>query len=123
MLANIRPSGAFLMEDFYYAGGLRALMTQIEDLLHLDAITVNGCTLGANLAGREVDSGGRHPAKGESGFAIGRNCDPIWESRSRRRGDQAVRCRSSPACGTRARRSSSRIIRTWRRSSIARIWP
>jgi dihydroxy-acid dehydratase len=51
VLANIRPSGEFLMEDFYYAGGLRALMAEIRDLLHLDSRTVNGKTLGENLAG------------------------------------------------------------------------
>ena len=50
VLANIRPSGAYLMEDFYYAGGLRALMSQIRDLLHLDCITVNGSTVCQNLA-------------------------------------------------------------------------
>lgn len=49
VLANIRPSGAYLMEDFYYAGGLRALMSEIRDLLYLDAITVNGRTLGENI--------------------------------------------------------------------------
>jgi dihydroxy-acid dehydratase len=54
VLANIRPSGAFLMEDFYYAGGLRALMTQIRDLLHVDCITVNGHSLGDNLNGAQV---------------------------------------------------------------------
>jgi dihydroxyacid dehydratase/phosphogluconate dehydratase len=43
--ANIRPSGAFLMEDFYYAGGLRALMGEIRDLLHMDARAGNGKTL------------------------------------------------------------------------------
>ena len=41
VLANIRPSGEFLMEDFYYAGGLRALMAEIRDLLELDCLTVN----------------------------------------------------------------------------------
>jgi dihydroxyacid dehydratase/phosphogluconate dehydratase len=51
VLANIRPSGSFLMEDFYYAGGLRALMAEIQDLLHLESMTVNGRTLGENLAG------------------------------------------------------------------------
>jgi dihydroxy-acid dehydratase len=51
VLANIRPSGAYLMEDFYYAGGLRALMAQIRDLLHLECLTVNGCALGENLEG------------------------------------------------------------------------
>ena len=54
VLANIRPSGAFLMEDFYYAGGLRALMSQIGDLLHLNAITVNGHSIGENLAGAAI---------------------------------------------------------------------
>lgn len=49
VLANIRPSGKFLMEDFYYAGGLPALMAQITDLLHVDCITVNGKTVGENL--------------------------------------------------------------------------
>ncbi len=51
VLANIRPSGAFLMEDFYYAGGLRALMAEIRDVLHLDCLTVNGHNLGDNLNG------------------------------------------------------------------------
>jgi dihydroxy-acid dehydratase len=54
VLANIRPSGAFLMEDVYYAGGLRALMSQLQDLLHLDSSTVNGRTLGENLAGAAI---------------------------------------------------------------------
>jgi dihydroxy-acid dehydratase len=48
-LANVRPSGKFLMEDFYYAGGLLALLKQLPDLLHLDSKTVNGRTLGENL--------------------------------------------------------------------------
>ena len=54
VLANIRPSGEFLMEDFYYAGGLRALMAEIRDLLNLDCLTVNGKTLGQNLEGARV---------------------------------------------------------------------
>jgi dihydroxy-acid dehydratase len=55
VLANIRPSGEYLMEDFYYAGGLRALMAQIPDLLHLERVTVNGRTLAENLAGAAID--------------------------------------------------------------------
>ncbi len=51
VLANIRPSGAFLMEDFYYAGGLRAVMAEMRDLLHLDSVTVNGRSLGDNIQG------------------------------------------------------------------------
>ena len=54
LVANIRPAGKFLMEDFYYAGGLRALLKDIGDLLALDARTVNGRTLGENIAGAEV---------------------------------------------------------------------
>jgi dihydroxy-acid dehydratase len=48
-LANIKPSGAFLMEDFFYAGGLPALMRNILPLLHRDCITVTGSTIGANV--------------------------------------------------------------------------
>ena len=55
MIANIRPSGQqYLMEDFYYAGGLRALLNQIGSLLHQDCLTVNGRTLGENIAGALV---------------------------------------------------------------------
>ncbi len=54
MIANIRPSGQFLMEDFYYAGGLRALLNQIRSLLRLACLTVNGRTLGENISGAEV---------------------------------------------------------------------
>jgi L-arabonate dehydrase len=48
-LVNLKPAGQRLMEDFYYAGGLPAVLEQIRDLLHLDAITVTGQTLGENL--------------------------------------------------------------------------
>jgi L-arabonate dehydrase len=48
-LVDLKPAGAHLMEDFYYAGGLPAVLEQIRDLLHLDAITVTGRTLGENL--------------------------------------------------------------------------
>ncbi|MFN0085920.1 MAG: L-arabinonate dehydratase [Blastocatellia bacterium] len=54
MIANIRPSGKYLMEDFFYAGGLRALLEQIRGLLRLDCRTVNGGTIGANIAGAKV---------------------------------------------------------------------
>jgi dihydroxy-acid dehydratase len=55
VIANVRPSGTtYLMEDFYYAGGLPALMLRLRDELHLDAMTVTGATLGENLADAEV---------------------------------------------------------------------
>lgn len=54
VLANIRPSGdRYLMEDFYYAGGLPALLDRIRGHLRPEALTVNGRTLGENIAGAE----------------------------------------------------------------------
>jgi dihydroxy-acid dehydratase len=54
VLANVRPSGAFLMEDFYYAGGILALLAQLRGMLDLDPLTVNGRTLGENIDGAET---------------------------------------------------------------------
>ncbi|HUD68504.1 MAG TPA: L-arabinonate dehydratase [Candidatus Sulfotelmatobacter sp.] len=54
VVANIRPSGAYLMEDFYYAGGIRALLREISSKLDLTQLTVNGKTLGENIAGTPV---------------------------------------------------------------------
>ena len=54
LLANLRPSGEFLMDDFYAAGGLCALLNQMGDLLHLDVPTINGNTLGENIEDRQV---------------------------------------------------------------------
>jgi L-arabonate dehydrase len=53
-LLDLMPAGRHLMEDFCYAGGLPALMTRIADLLHLDARTVSGCTVGENIANAQV---------------------------------------------------------------------
>ena len=52
--ANIRPSGAYLMEDFYYAGGLRAFLSTLADKLDLSQKTVTGGTLGDQIAGAKV---------------------------------------------------------------------
>jgi dihydroxy-acid dehydratase len=54
LIANLRPAGKYLMEDFYYAGGLRALLAQLGDRLSLTQRTVNGATLGDNIAGAQV---------------------------------------------------------------------
>ncbi|MFQ5567648.1 MAG: dihydroxy-acid dehydratase, partial [Paracoccaceae bacterium] len=55
VIANIRPSGErYLMEDFYYAGGLRALMAVLGDRLDHSVLTVTGKTLGEGLEGAEV---------------------------------------------------------------------
>ncbi|MGH9511389.1 MAG: IlvD/Edd family dehydratase [Terriglobales bacterium] len=52
-IANVQPSGQYLMEDFYYAGGLQALMKEILPLLNGDAMTVNGKTIAENVGSSE----------------------------------------------------------------------
>jgi dihydroxy-acid dehydratase len=54
LLANIRPNGSYLMEDFYYAGGLPGLLRNLGDLLDTTALTANGKTLGENIANAKV---------------------------------------------------------------------
>lgn len=54
LLLNLMPSGRFLMEDFYYAGGLPVILNELRSLLDLDARTVNGHTHAENIAGRAV---------------------------------------------------------------------
>jgi dihydroxy-acid dehydratase len=76
LLANVRPSGdRYLMEDFYYAGGLRALLAELTDLLHLESRTVNGKTLAENLAGariynNEVIRSRKNPLKESGGLVV-----------------------------------------------------
>jgi dihydroxy-acid dehydratase len=74
-LANIRPSGQFLMEDFFYAGGLRAVLARLRNLLHSDCITVNGRTLGENIAdalvyNEDVIAPRERPLGPEGGVAV-----------------------------------------------------
>ncbi|RYC30079.1 dihydroxy-acid dehydratase [Lichenibacterium minor] len=55
VIGNVRPSGdKYLMEDFFYAGGIRALMNEIREHLDLDCVTVTGRTLGENIDGAKV---------------------------------------------------------------------
>ena len=55
VIGNVRPSGStYLMEDFFYAGGIRGLMGHIREHLHLDCLTVSGKTVGENIAGAKV---------------------------------------------------------------------
>jgi dihydroxy-acid dehydratase len=75
VLANIRPGGAWLMEDFYYAGGLRALLAQLEDLLHLDRPTVTGnsvrdAIVGAEIYQDDVIRRRDNPLAAEAGLAV-----------------------------------------------------
>ena len=75
LLANVRPAGKFQMEDFFYAGGVPAVLKELLPLLHGDALTVTGRTLAENVAQSEVvDSEVVHsrddPLKSEGGLAI-----------------------------------------------------
>ncbi len=54
VLANVRPSGRYLMEDFYYAGGIRALMAELRERLDLDCLTVTGKPLADGIDGAKV---------------------------------------------------------------------
>ncbi|MFF0016813.1 L-arabinonate dehydratase [Streptomyces sp. NPDC005374] len=75
VLANVRPGGqTYLMEDFYFAGGLPAFLSRITDLLHLDRPTVNG-TLGQQLEGAVVHNDDvirtrENPVASEGGVAV-----------------------------------------------------
>jgi dihydroxy-acid dehydratase len=74
-LVDLQPSGQYLMEDFYYAGGLPAVLREITPLLHADALTVNGRTLVLNVAdapcyNREVVHSFDQPFKPAAGIAV-----------------------------------------------------
>jgi len=74
-LVNLQPSGQYLMEDFYYAGGLPAVMREIAHLLHVDALTVNGRNIGDNIKdapcwNRDVVRPFAEPFKSEAGIAV-----------------------------------------------------
>ncbi|MGH6624914.1 MAG: dihydroxy-acid dehydratase, partial [Burkholderiaceae bacterium] len=56
LIANLRPSGKYLMEDFYYAGGLRALLVELGDLIDPTTRTINTRTLGENIAGAQINN-------------------------------------------------------------------
>ncbi|NEX59735.1 L-arabinonate dehydratase [Noviherbaspirillum galbum] len=74
-LVNVQPSGHYLMEDFYYAGGVPAVMREISSMLHLNALTANGRSLGQNIEdapcyNREVIKTVEDPFKPHAGIAI-----------------------------------------------------
>ena len=74
-LVNLMPSGKYLMEDFYYAGGLPVVIKELEEHLHNDALTVNGKTLGENVANaecfnRDVIASIDKPILEEGGIAV-----------------------------------------------------
>ena len=54
LITDLRPAGRFLMEDFYFAGGLTAVLKTMQPILHMDHPTVNGMTLGQNVMNAKV---------------------------------------------------------------------
>ena len=84
-LVNLMPSGKYLMEDFYYAGGLPVVIREIGKFLHKNALTVNGKTLWENSKDAvELQRRGHHAAR---------------PSRSSRRA-------ASPCCAATSRRTA-----------------
>src|SRR3989440_1691787 len=74
-LLNLMPAGKYLMEDFYYAGGLPVLIRELGDLIHRDALTVNGKTIGENAAdapchNRDVIKPLSDPVRADAGVAV-----------------------------------------------------
>lgn len=75
LIANLRPSGSYQMEDLFYAGGIPAVLKELLPLLHGDALTVTGRTLAENVAEAEIADGDvirslDNPLQGEGGLAI-----------------------------------------------------
>lgn len=75
LLANIQPSGDNYMEDLYYSGGLPALIKEMDTIIHKDAVTVNGKTMGENCSkaivyDRNIISTMQAPFKPESGIVV-----------------------------------------------------
>jgi L-arabonate dehydrase len=76
LLLNLMPSGKFLMEDFYYAGGLPVIINELKSVLHMDALTVTGKTHGENVKGydkcynKEVIAEYENPLIKEAGIVV-----------------------------------------------------
>jgi dihydroxy-acid dehydratase len=74
-LVNLQPSGEYLMEDFYYAGGVPAVLREIQHVLNKGALTANGKTMGENIAdapvwNRDVIKEFGKPFKANAGIAV-----------------------------------------------------
>jgi dihydroxy-acid dehydratase len=75
LLVDLMPSGKYLMEDFYYAGGVPAVVRALGDLIHKDALTVNGKTIGENTAdapcwNADVIHSRENPIRERAGIAV-----------------------------------------------------
>jgi dihydroxy-acid dehydratase len=75
LLVNLKPSGKYLMEDFFYAGGLPVVMKELKPLLHDETITVNGKSITDNYESevcydRDVIAALEHPFQEKAGIAV-----------------------------------------------------
>jgi dihydroxy-acid dehydratase len=75
LLVDLMPSGRFLMEDFYYAGGIPAVVRELADVIHGDVLTVTGKTMGENTSeapcwNREVIHARDNPIRERAGIAV-----------------------------------------------------
>lgn len=75
LIVNLQPSGKYFMEDLYYAGGLPAVMKELENYLHKDCITANGKTVWQNVEtvecyNREVIATSKQPVKDKGGVCV-----------------------------------------------------
>ncbi|HEX2627968.1 MAG TPA: IlvD/Edd family dehydratase [Chitinophagaceae bacterium] len=75
LLVNLKPSGKYLMEDFYYAGGLPVVLNELKNHLHREAITANGKSIGDNnekpvCYNRDVIAAINEPLKENAGIAV-----------------------------------------------------
>ncbi len=102
-LVNLQPSGKYLMEDFYYAGGLPAVMREIAPQLDTRALTVNGLHAGREHRRRAVLEPRRDPYLCGTIQARGRHCRVARQSRAGRRGHQTLRGLAAAAAASRAR--------------------
>jgi dihydroxy-acid dehydratase len=75
LLVNLKPSGKYLMEDFYYAGGLPVVINELKEYLHTNSITVNGKSIGENnkspvCYNKDVIATIAEPLQPEAGIAV-----------------------------------------------------
>ena len=101
-LANLKPNGEYLMEEFHQAGGVPAVMGEIRDTLELGAMTASGATMGENLAGGRCRRQG-DPQALQSALARRRHRHPARHARARQRRDQALGGRTGAPAPPRSR--------------------
>ena len=120
-ILNLKPSGEFLMEDFYYAGGVPALLNVLSPLLDLEAQTVTGDSLGASIAGaqshnpaliRSLDE----PLDAEGGLAV------LHGSLAPDGAIIKPTAASPGCCAIAVGRWCSRITTTWTGASTTPTW-